>query len=118
MQLALLDADEQKPDSALRRLEGIAGSRVDVSGSESQYHIGNILLREKKFAEAEEALLRVGYVYADATPWTSRALLLLGRGYETQGQMDKAREMYRKVREQFAGSDEAAEAERRMEMAK
>ena len=118
VELAVLTAEEGKLEKGLSDLHAIASTRVDVVGAEAQYHIGELLTRAERWEEAQEALLRVGYVFADASLWNARALLLLGRNAEAQGKHGDARMHYEKVLKQYAGSDEAREAQRRMEMLK
>jgi TolA-binding protein len=115
---AMITADEGQTDAALAALAAIAGSRVDDIGAEAQYRAGEILWNARRLPEAEEALLRVGYVFADAAMWNARALLLLGRVAETQGKMDAARRHYEKVVQEYAGSDESRDARTRLEMLK
>lgn len=116
IEMSVMKADEGQLDEALSRLGRIATSRVDAVGAEAQYRIGDLLINARRHGEAEEALLRVGYVFADAAPWNARALLLLGRLYEEQEKTEKARDMYSKVLTRFSGSDEARESSRRLEM--
>ncbi len=116
IELSLLDADEGRLDDALLRLDKVATSRTDVAGAEAQFRKGELLAGAGRVEAAEEALLRVNYVFPDAMPWTARALLRLGKVYEEHGTVDKARSTYRKLTTDFAGSDEAAEASRKLEV--
>jgi TolA-binding protein len=68
--------------------------------------------------EAREALLRVGYVFADAATWNACALLQLGRNAEAAGDVSAARGHYEKTIREYSGTDEAKEAQRRLEMLK
>lgn len=113
---AIIVAEEGALDSALASLRAIATSRVDDIGAEAQYRMGELLWNARRHAEAEEALLRVGYVFADAALWHARALLLLGKVDESLGKNDAARQHYQKLLSDFSGSDEANEARTRLEM--
>ncbi|MFZ1729778.1 MAG: tetratricopeptide repeat protein [Bacteroidota bacterium] len=115
---ALIEAQDAKVDEAVASLSSIASSRVDAIGAEAQYRMGEELWNARRYAEAEEALLRVGYVYADASIWNARAFLLLGRVDEAQGKNDAARAHYRHVIQDYAGSDESNDAQTRLEMMK
>ncbi len=118
IELAVITAQDGNLDDAVASLTTIASSRVDAIGAEAQYRMGEELWNARRYAEAEETLLRVGYVFADASIWDARALLLLGRVDEALDKNDEARLHYRKVIEQYAGSDEAGDAQTRLEMMK
>ncbi|MBR9977768.1 MAG: tetratricopeptide repeat protein, partial [Bacteroidetes bacterium] len=113
---AVLLAEDGDADAAVSALTNIATARVDAIGAEAQYRQGMILRNAGRLPEAEEALMRVGYVFADAAPWNARALLMLGKVSEEMEKNEAAREHYRKVIQQFAGSREAEEARTRLEM--
>ena len=115
---AIITSEEGKTDDALAALSAIAGSRVDDIGAEAQFRKGELLWNARRLPEAEEALLRVGYVFADAGMWNAHALLLLGKVDEAQGKTDAARAHYQKVVQEYAGSDEAGEARTRLEILK
>ncbi len=115
IELALLDAEEGALEKALTRLDAVATSRSDAAGAEAQFRKGELLAGAARTEAAEEALLRVGYVFPDAMPWTARALLRLGMLYEEQAQMPKAKSTYERITAEFAGSDEAHTAARKLE---
>ncbi|MDT8325228.1 MAG: tetratricopeptide repeat protein, partial [Bacteroidota bacterium] len=119
IELALLTADEGALEDALTQLRAIASTRVDAVGAEAQYRTGELLAHARRYAEAREALLRVGYVFADdASLWNARSLLSLGRINEAEARNEEARRYYEKVITQYGGSDEAREAQTRREMLK
>jgi TolA-binding protein len=115
IELALLDAEEGSLDKALSALDAVAASRSDVVGAEAQYRKGELLAGAARREEAEEALLRVGYVFPDAMPWTARALLRLGMLHEEFGANAKARSAYERITVEYAGSEEARTATRKLE---
>lgn len=113
---AIIIAEEGAVDSATTALAAIATSRVDDIGAEAQFRMGELLWNARRHAAAEEALLRVGYVFADAAGWNARALLLLGKLDESLGKNDAAKRHYQKLVSEFSGSDEANEARTRLEI--
>ncbi|MBN1448297.1 MAG: tetratricopeptide repeat protein, partial [Bacteroidetes bacterium] len=118
IELAVLSAEEGDLETGISQLRAIASSRVDAVGAEAQYRIGVLLGEAGRREEAREALLRVGYVFADAATWNARALILLGRNAEADGDVPTARGHFEKVLREYAGTDEAKEAQRRLEMLK
>ncbi len=112
---AKLDARDGQVDQALTALDSLASSRTDGMGARALVLAGNFLFAEERWEDAEKTLLRVGYVFPEEGASVSQSYLLLGRVYEAQRQLDKARQYYRKTVEQFGGSDAAEEAQRRLE---
>ncbi|MCZ7555341.1 MAG: tetratricopeptide repeat protein [Bacteroidia bacterium] len=115
IELALLDAEEGSLDKAVAALDAVAASRSDAVAAEAQYRKGELLAGAARPEQAEEALLRVGYVFPDAMPWTARALLRLGMLHEELGKNAQARSVYERITAEFAGSDEARTAARKLE---
>jgi TolA-binding protein len=118
IQIARLDARDGRAADAYARLEEIASRRGDDVGAEAQFAIGDLRYDAGEMAEAEKALLRVGYVYASSSTWVARSWLLAGRLYEKQNEKDKAVRLYKKLTSQLAGTPEAAEAQQRLERLK
>lgn len=116
VEIAVLTAEEGQLEKALDELRAIATTRVDVIGAEAQYRMGSLLVDAKRNDEATEAFLRVGYVFKDSELWNAKALLSLGRIKEAGGDRAGAKEHYQKVVVQYGGTNEAREAERRLEI--
>lgn len=108
-------AADGEADTARAILASIAQTRSDDAGAAAQYYLGSILYDKGLHADAEKALLRVEHAYPDASAWAPKAVLLLGRLYETMRQPDKARAAYRKCASTYRGAPESEEAQRRLE---
>lgn len=107
---ARLKARKGNIDEAITDLTNIATTRADDIAAQAQYTIGDVLADAGNSVEAEKALLRVEYVFPEATLWIARAQLRLGNLYETQKNEDKAKRTYEKLIATFSGTPEAQEA--------
>ncbi len=102
-------------DSARAQLEQIATSRTDELAAEAQYRIGELFVREKKYAEAITAFLKNKNGFSGLEDWYTLALLNLGVCYEAQKDVETAKEMYRLVIAQHSEDDFGKTAQQRLE---
>lgn len=102
-------------DSARAQLAQIASSRTDELAAESQYRIGEMYQREKKYAEAITAFLKNKNAFAGLEDWYTLALLNLGLCYEATKEIESAKETYRLVMAQHGDDDYAKTARERLE---
>lgn len=102
-------------DSARVQLEQIASARTDDLAAESQYRIGELFLREKKYTEAITAFLKNKNAFAGQEDWYTLALLNLAVCYEATRQAESAKEMYRLIIAQHSDDDFGKTAQQRLE---
>lgn len=104
-------------DSARTQFLRLATTRNDELGAESQYRVGELFQREKRYNEAVEAFLKNKLNFAGIEDWYTLSLLNAGACYESLKQNDFAKEMYRLVvvRRGGEGDDFGKTAQQRLE---
>jgi tol-pal system protein YbgF len=80
----------------------------------AQYHIGETYYQEKAYAEAYRELEKVAQQWPTA-PRASEALMRAGAIAEEQKDIARARQYYTQVRERYSGTDEARQAQRKLQ---
>lgn len=86
---------------------------VYPKAGEQLYQMGYNQYQRKNYAEAKE-LLEKSYLYAKEEYFSDNALYIIGRSYEAEENIDKAKQYYQSVIEQFPNSDSAYNAKRRL----
>lgn len=79
----------------------------------AQFMRGETYFHQKRYDEALRELLKVDVLYK-APPWQAAALLEAGKIYQELAQWTEAAEIYKKLRDKFPDSPNAAEATRRL----
>ena len=80
----------------------------------AQYHIGETYYQEKAYADAYRELEKVAQQWPTA-PRASEALLRAAAIAEEQKDIARARRYYTQVRDRFSGTDEARQAQRKLQ---
>ncbi|MEJ5305078.1 MAG: tetratricopeptide repeat protein [Ignavibacteria bacterium] len=88
---------EARPDTALNYFKKVVELRNDEFGAESQYLIGEILLKKKNYQGAIAEYLKLRYAFAGYTDWLVKGLFKVAQIYETIKDNKKAREFYNEV---------------------
>jgi TolA-binding protein len=94
--LGKIDFDS-KPDSALSYFKKVVELRNDEFGAESQYLIGEILLKKKNYQDAIAEFLKLRYAFAGYTDWLVKGLFKVAQIYESLKDKRKAKEFYNEV---------------------
>jgi TolA-binding protein len=115
IELAILYANEGNVDIAIRDLNRITGAKQNDVGAFAQYTIGKLLADAQRYDEAEKALLRVKILFPGQESWSVKALLLLGKTYESWNQKQKAEKTFRQIIDSYPASSEAFEARSHLE---
>lgn len=80
----------------------------------AQYHIGETYYQEKAYADAYRELEKVAQQWPTA-PRASEALLRAGAIAEEQKDIPRARQYYTQVRDRYSGTDEARQAQQKLQ---
>jgi tol-pal system protein YbgF len=80
----------------------------------AQYHIGETYYQEKAYADAYRELEKVAKQWPTA-PRASAALLRAAEIAEEQRDIPRAREYYAQVRDRYRGTDDARQAQRKLQ---
>ena len=89
--LAMDDFDYALADTLLLT---VIGRRTDALAAEAQYTMGDFLARHGQLEQAEEAFLKVKYLYPEAEEWVTRALLAAGDLRVAKGREREARQLF------------------------
>ena len=112
--LARIMEGEGNVDGAKQLLRTVVSERNDEVGAEAQYLIGAFDLARNNYQEAITQLLRVRYVFPNATEWVARSYLGLGEAYEATNQTARARDTYETLIQQYRDTEFAREAETKL----
>jgi tol-pal system protein YbgF len=80
----------------------------------AQYHIGETYYQEKAYADAYRELEKVAQQWPTA-PRAAAALFRAGAIAEEQKDIPRARQYYTQVRDRYSGTDEARQAQRKLQ---
>jgi len=81
------------------------------TAAKAQLALGEILMRQKKFAEAAREFLKVHFLYAYPR-WKARGLLRAGQAFRQAGENERAEKYLKQVVEKFPDSQAAAQAKK------
>jgi outer membrane protein assembly factor BamD len=101
------------PDTDVRGAAEAAIGECRSRLAEKEYLAGRLYLNMKYYAAARLYFDSVIETYGE-TPWAPRALLLKGESFVGQGRYEDARDAFRRVMDEFPGSEASEEAAREM----
>lgn len=105
---------DSRPDTALNYFRKVVELRNDEFGAESQYLIGEILLKKKNLQDAITEFLKLRYAFAGYTDWLAKGLFKVAQIYETLKDKRKAREFYTEVTRLDPNGDLGKEAKNKL----
>ena len=84
------------------------------TAARAQLALGEVLYRQKEFAEAGRAFLKVNILYG-YPKWKARGLLRAAQAFDKAGRKDRAERYLKKLTTDFPESEDAAEAAKLLE---
>ena len=110
--LARVYENDGRATDAIQLYRQVVDQNLDITGAESLYRLGELLIRQGQDRAALEELGRMPVLYAGYSEWVARGYMSQAQAFRNLGQRGDAVAMYDRVINEFSGTSFAEQAER------